>query len=156
MLAGLIDRSCQRNTRSFDMKKIALIGLTSVLFTALPASMLLAQAPSSGSDASTQQAPAAEATPAPGPSPMPAATPAPEATPAPSPLPPADEGKSADTGDKKSAEGDKKADTKTKKKSGKMTRQQEIDHSVNSGTVPSRYRSQVPKEYQQYIPFDKR
>ena len=36
-----------------------------------------------------------------------------------------------------------------------MTRQQEIDHSVQSGTVPSRYRSQVPKEYQQYIPFEK-
>ena len=37
-----------------------------------------------------------------------------------------------------------------------MTRQQEIDHSISSGTVPSRYRSQVPREYQQYIPFDKR
>jgi hypothetical protein len=36
-----------------------------------------------------------------------------------------------------------------------MTRQQEIDKSVQSGTVPSRYRSQVPKEYQQYIPFEK-
>jgi len=36
-----------------------------------------------------------------------------------------------------------------------MTRQQEIDHSINNGTVPSRYRSQVPKEYQQYIPFEK-
>lgn len=37
----------------------------------------------------------------------------------------------------------------------KMTRQQEIDHSVDTGTVPSRYRSSVPKQYQQYIPFDK-
>ncbi len=36
-----------------------------------------------------------------------------------------------------------------------MTRQQEIDHSIDSGTVPSRYRRQVPKEYQQYIPFEK-
>ena len=36
-----------------------------------------------------------------------------------------------------------------------MTRQQEIDHSVDSGTVPARYRSSVPKQYQQYIPFDK-
>jgi outer membrane receptor protein involved in Fe transport len=42
---------------------------------------------------------------------------------------------------------------KTAKK--KMTRQQEIDHSVDTGTVPSRYRSSVPKQYQQYIPFDK-
>ena len=37
-----------------------------------------------------------------------------------------------------------------------MTRQQEIDKSIESGTVPERYRRSVPKEYQQYIPFDKR
>jgi hypothetical protein len=36
-----------------------------------------------------------------------------------------------------------------------MTRRQEIDRSIDTGTVPSRYRSQVPKEYQRYIPFDK-
>ena len=46
----------------------------------------------------------------------------------------------------------------TKKKSAKkkMTRQQEIDKSIDSGTVPSRYRSSVPKEYHHLIPFDKR
>lgn len=43
-----------------------------------------------------------------------------------------------------------------KKKPAKLTRQQEIDRSVDRGTVPSRYRSSVPKEYHQYIPFDKR
>jgi hypothetical protein len=43
-----------------------------------------------------------------------------------------------------------------KKKPAKMTRQQEIDRSVDRGTVPARYRSSVPKEYQQYIPFDKK
>ena len=43
---------------------------------------------------------------------------------------------------------------KTKAKS--LTRQQEIDRSIDSGTVPARYRNSVPKEYQQYIPFDKR
>ena len=43
----------------------------------------------------------------------------------------------------------------TKKKSAKMTRQQEIDKSVDSGTVPARYRSSMPKQYQQYIPFEK-
>jgi hypothetical protein len=43
-----------------------------------------------------------------------------------------------------------------KKKTAKMTRQQEIDKSIDSGTVPARYRSRVPKEYQQYIPFEKR
>ncbi len=48
----------------------------------------------------------------------------------------------------------KSASKKPAKK--KMTRQQEIDHSVETGTVPARYRSSVPKQYHQYIPFDKR
>lgn len=48
-----------------------------------------------------------------------------------------------------------KAVPNKKKKTAKMTRQQEIDKSVDSGTVPARYRSRVPKEYQQYIPFEK-
>ncbi|WP_291853011.1 hypothetical protein [Bradyrhizobium sp.] len=43
-----------------------------------------------------------------------------------------------------------------KKKPTKMTRKQEIDQSIDRGTVPARYRSSVPKEYHQYIPFDKR
>jgi hypothetical protein len=43
-----------------------------------------------------------------------------------------------------------------KKKSARMTRQQEIDRSIDRGTVPARYRNSVPKEYHQYIPFDKR
>ena len=43
-----------------------------------------------------------------------------------------------------------------KKKPAKMTREQEIDRSIDRGTVPARYRSSVPKAYQQYIPFDKR
>jgi hypothetical protein len=43
-----------------------------------------------------------------------------------------------------------------KKKFAKMTRQQEIDKSIDRGTVPTRYRNSVPKEYQQYIPFEKR
>jgi len=43
-----------------------------------------------------------------------------------------------------------------KKKAAKMTRQQEIDRSIERGTVPARYRSSVPKEYQHYIPFDRR
>lgn len=37
----------------------------------------------------------------------------------------------------------------------KMTRKQEVDKSVESGTVPARYRANVPKEYHQYIPFAK-
>jgi hypothetical protein len=43
-----------------------------------------------------------------------------------------------------------------KKKPARMTRQQEIDRSLDRGTVPARYRNSVPKEYHQYIPFDKR
>jgi hypothetical protein len=42
-----------------------------------------------------------------------------------------------------------------KKKPAKMTRQQEIDRSIDRGTVPARYRNQVPKEYHQYIPFER-
>ena len=42
-----------------------------------------------------------------------------------------------------------------KKKPAKMTRQQEVDRSVDRGTVPARYRNSIPKEYHQYIPFDK-
>ena len=49
-----------------------------------------------------------------------------------------------------------KAAPKNKKPARKMTRRQEIDHSIDTGTVPARYRSSVPKEYQQYIPFEKR
>lgn len=49
-----------------------------------------------------------------------------------------------------------KAAPKKKKPVKKMTRRQEIDHSIDTGTVPARYRSSVPKEYQHYIPFEKR
>ena len=43
-----------------------------------------------------------------------------------------------------------------KKKPARMSRQQEIERSIDRGTVPARYRNSVPKEYHQYIPFDKR
>lgn len=36
----------------------------------------------------------------------------------------------------------------------KSYRQKEIDRSVDNRTVPSRYRRNVPREYQQYIPFE--
>lgn len=36
----------------------------------------------------------------------------------------------------------------------KSARQKEIDRSVDNRTVPARYRRNVPKEYQQYIPFE--
>jgi hypothetical protein len=55
------------------------------------------------------------------------------------------------------ASSDKQAtEAKAKKTKPKMmTRQQEIDRSIDSGTVPARYRSRVPKQYHQYIPFAK-
>jgi hypothetical protein len=49
---------------------------------------------------------------------------------------------------------DKGTGTK-KKKASQTTTRQEVQKSIESGTVPSRYRSQVPKQYQQYIPFSK-
>jgi len=42
-----------------------------------------------------------------------------------------------------------------KKKTAGTTPRHEVEKSIESGTVPSRYRSSVPKEYQQYIPFSK-
>ncbi len=47
------------------------------------------------------------------------------------------------------AAGEKKA---AKKKS---TKKSETDQSIDSGTVPKRYRSSVPKEYHHLIPFAK-
>lgn len=59
------------------------------------------------------------------------------------------------TTDSSSQPTDSKKSASKKPAKKKMTRQQEIDHSVDSGTVPARYRSSVPKQYQHYIPFDK-
>jgi hypothetical protein len=78
-----------------------------------------------------------------------APVPRPAVTSAPAPEPAAPENTAAE-----SASPEKKAAPK-KKKTARMTRQQEIDRSVERGTVPARYRHSVPKEYHQYIPFDK-
>ena len=43
--------------------------------------------------------------------------------------------------------------TKTTKK--KAARKSETDQSIESGTVPKRYKSSVPKEYHHLIPFAK-
>jgi hypothetical protein len=109
------------------MKAHSRFAAAAVILMCLPAGASLAQGTPNAA------APAASA---PAPAPEPAATPAPAASP------------TAATTDKDSA-------TKKKKSGKKMTRQQEIDKSIESGTVPSRYRSQVPKEYQQYVPFAK-
>jgi hypothetical protein len=107
------------------MKRLFRIAIAAAIFMCAPAGVLLAQSTPSGG---TPAAPAPEATPAPAADP--AATP-PAAT------------------------ADKATGTKKRKPAKRMTRQQEIDKSVDSGTVPSRYRSSVPKEYQQYVPFAK-
>jgi hypothetical protein len=77
------------------------------------------------------------------PSPPPAAT----STPAP-------EAKAPEEGSPERTAPRKKSASKNKKPA-RMTRQQEIDRSVERGTVPARYRNSVPKEYHQYIPFEK-
>ncbi len=83
-----------------------------------------------------------------------------QGAPAPVPRPPAasstaaPEAKAPENAPAENTAPQKKAAAK-KKKPARMTRQQEIDHSVDSGTVPARYRNSVPKQYHQYIPFDK-
>lgn len=117
------------------MQRFSLIAATMAL-AALPAGMGLAQtAPNTGA------APAATA---------PAATP-PAAT-----TPPAAATTTPPPAASKEATTTEPAKPAKKKAAKKMTRQQEIDKSIDSGTVPARYRSSVPKEYHHLIPFDKR
>jgi hypothetical protein len=113
------------------MHKLSRIVAAAVTFLSLPAGVALAQTtPNSGAGTTTAAPPAAAA---------PAAT---------TTTPPA--GATAAQSTTEPAKAPKK------RKAAKMTRQQEIDKSVDSGTVPARYRSSVPKEYQHYIPFDKK
>lgn len=117
------------------MQRSYLLAATAALALFVQMPFALAQtAPAAGGTA----APAATTT-------APAATTAaPAATPAP-----------AATTDTSTQPADSKKSASKKQPKKKMTRQQEIDHSVDTGTVPARYRSSVPKQYQQYIPFDK-
>jgi len=121
------------------MKKLSRIAIATALLMCPPAGVLLAQTtPSTDTPAAAAPA-AAPTTSAPAAAPT---TSAPAAAPAAQPAT-APATTEADTG------------TKKKKSGKKMTRRQEIDKSIDSGTVPSRYRSSVPKEYQHYIPFAK-
>jgi hypothetical protein len=116
------------------MKRLFRIA-TVAIFMCLPAGAVFAQSAPAGTD---QQAPAAAPAPPAPAEPAPAASPAP-ASPAPAASPTTTENKP----------------TTTKKKRVSGSSRKEIDRSIESGTVPSRYRSQVPKEYQQYVPFAK-
>jgi|ERR1700687_2524626 len=111
------------------MQKLSRIVAAAAVFVCVPAGVLMAQnTPNTGPETATTPAP----------------TPAPTAT-APAATAPAPAATAPATTEH----------TTKKKKSAKMTRQQEIDKSIDSGTVPARYRKSVPKEYQQYIPFAK-
>jgi hypothetical protein len=135
------------------MRKLSRIVAAAAVAVCVPAGLLMAQnAPATGSDTTTAPAPAtAPADTAPAPA---ATTPAPAATsePAATTPPPAATTSAPATTAPATTQNDQPG---KKKKTARMTRQQEIDRSVDSGTVPSRYRKQVPKEYQQYIPFSK-
>ena len=81
---------------------------------------------------------------------------APAATSTAAPEPKAPENKAPENKAPENTAAEKEKAAPKKKKPARMTRQQEIDRSVARGTVPARYRNSVPKEYHQYIPFDKR
>ncbi len=119
--------------RLFSMQRLSVITAT-VALVSLPAGLVLAQTTPGTGAAPTTTTPAATA---------PAATPPAAATTA----APAAKTETTTTEPAKPAQ---------KKSAKKMTRQQEIDKSIDSGTVPARYRSSVPKEYHHLIPFDKR
>jgi hypothetical protein len=111
------------------LRRLVVAASAAALLT-LPAGVALAQgAPSSGTAPAAPLAPAATSTAAP-------------------------EAKAPENKAPENMAAEKKAAPK-KKKPTRMTRQQEIDRSVDRGTVPARYRNSVPKEYHQYIPFDK-
>jgi hypothetical protein len=71
------------------------------------------------------------------------------------PEPKAPEARAPETKAAESPAPEKAKAASKKKKPARMTRRQEIDRSIDRGTVPARYRNSVPKEYHQYIPFDK-
>jgi hypothetical protein len=149
-VCGIADRTILE----FCMKWLSHRALVvpAVTFASLLAGVALAQnAPTTSTE--TAPGPPAAATPSGAPSLRPppaaptAAAPAPIST-APTTTPAAATPPAATT-TTEPAKGPKK------RKSENMIRQQEIDKSIDSGTVPARYRKSVPKEYQQYIPFAK-
>jgi hypothetical protein len=119
----------------FEMKTYCHVAVATALIACLQATPLRAQtAPSADAAA----APAATAT---APATPPAATqPASAST------------DKAGTAEKTTAS---EASTPKPKKRISMSTRQQVEHALKTGTVPARYRSQVPKEYQRYIPFEK-
>jgi hypothetical protein len=140
-----------RVVTGLHMQKFCFVA-AAVTMMSLQAGVALAQnAPASGAETTT--APAAGAAGS-------AAAPAATTTPPPADKPaattttvPADRPASTttDTNTDKSTEPKKK---KTATSSSKTNRK-EIDRSIDTGTVPSRYKSQIPKEYHGYIPWSR-
>jgi len=124
------------------MQKYSRISAVATVFLCMPAGPLLAQSTPTTAAPDTGAGAAPVATPAPASATPPAATP--PATTAP-----------ATTTTTAPTTTTEHATVTKKKKTARMTRQQEIDRSIDNGTVPSRYRRSVPKEYQKYIPFEK-
>jgi hypothetical protein len=116
--------------------------LATMALVLLPAVPVLAQSTPDSGAAPAAAAPAAA---------PPAATPPPAAA-----TPPATATTTAPAAKTEATTAAEPAKPAKKKAAKKMTRQQELDRSIDSGTVPARYRSQVPKEYHHLIPFDKR
>ena len=127
------------------MQKSYLLAATAAFALILHTPIALAQGTSE-----TTTPPAATTTPSQTTTPPQTTTPAPAATTTP---PETTTTSPAATTTTPSTDAKKTTEKKPAKK--KMTRQQEIDHSIDTGTVPSRYRGSVPREYQKYIPFDK-
>jgi hypothetical protein len=137
------------------MQKIFRVGTMTAAVVFMMASAAVAQTP----DATPAPATSAPATPpaaAPAPASEPAApAPAAAAPAAPAAAPAAPAPTAATTPDDapaKTASGSHVKKTPHRR----VSRNGEIDRSINNGTVPARYRNSVPREYQQYIPFDKR
>ena len=122
---------------------------------------LAQNAPDSAGAAAPATTPPSAAAPAPAaPPPATAAAPAAQSATSPPASPPsANAPAAADSSTKDGAIKDSSIKDSTqksrKKKTAGTTRRHEVEKSIESGTVPSRYRSSVPKEYQQYIPFSK-
>jgi hypothetical protein len=126
-------------------------------FRAASMAMLVASLQAGPLLAQSTPAPETAGTPAPAASPVPSATPAPAPSPAeaaPSTPPAAASADKTGASEGKAAANGEPAKPKSPKRI-RMSAQtrHEIEHSLKTGTVPSRYRSQVPREYQKYIPF---
>jgi hypothetical protein len=137
-----------------------LIGAFVMMIRTLPAAALIAVCLQVGPLlAQSTPAPETAATPAPAASPVPSATPAP--APSPEAAAPATPPAAASTDKTGASEGKAAASGKpAKPKAPKRIRistqtRHDIEHSLKTGTVPSRYRSKIPKEYQKYIPFER-